>query len=141
MEEKEKFKKPLCIRCETDLILVREEEDINEKEYRCPHCGVIELCYPCTDEDKKNYAWYNDNVDDNLGGCSHGYDGLCPQCGSHIVWGADFMRSEVLGDVENDEDDSLASSVSCPHCGASIDIIEAKPSEYSKYPAYNEKEE
>ena len=40
MEEKEKFKKPLCIRCETDLILAREEEDINEKEYRCPHCGV-----------------------------------------------------------------------------------------------------
>ena len=107
MEEKEKFKKPLCIRCGEELKLLRNDNETNEMEFQCTYCGTIELFYPCADEDKENYAWYNDDVDDNLGGCSHGYDGFCPQCGSHIVWGADFMRSEVLGDVENDEDDGL----------------------------------
>lgn len=140
-----------CMRCSHELKEVDnmdEGYDIEVKEYNCPHCGAIEFCYPCPEEDRENYAFYDENVEDTLGGCSHGYPGLCPICGSHIIWGSDFMRSEVLGDVDESEldeyglpkDDSLATSVSCPHCGASIDIIDAKPSEYHLYPFYSEDE-
>lgn len=152
--------RPICMRCGHELVLVDCDwaEGNGEKEYHCPNCGVIEMFYPCSEEERENYSYYNSEIEDNLGSSSHGYDGYCPQCGSHIVWGADFMRSEVLGDVEGQEyefdekkksehpeyfdnngllkDDSLASNVFCPHCGASIDIIEAKPSEYIKYPFY-----
>lgn len=142
---------PICMRCEHELVVLEErfldaeDKELMERVYQCPHCGALEYFYPCSEEDKENYAYYNEDVEDNLGGCSHGYDGLCPQCGSHIIWGSDFMRSEILGDVEEGEvdeygcldDDSLASSVHCPHCGASIDVIEAKPSERKDYPYYN----
>lgn len=138
-----------CMRCFHELVEVKnteDEYDIEVKEYHCPHCGAIEIYYPCEEEDKKGYAYYNDEIEDSLGGCSHGYPGLCPICGSHIVWGGDFMRSEVLGDVDEDDlgeygipkDDSLATNVMCPHCGGTIDIIDAKPSEYHLYPFYEE---
>lgn len=141
-----------CMRCFHELVEVKNMDDgydIEVAEYNCPHCGAIEICYPCPEEDRKDYAFYDDTVEDTLGGCSHGYPGLCPICGSHIIWGADFMRSEVLGDVDEDEldeyglpkDDSLATSVTCPHCGASIDVIDAKPSEYHLYPFYSENNE
>ena len=58
------------------------------------------------------------------------------------------MRSEVVGDVDEtvvDEyglpvDDALVSNVYCPYCGASIDIIEPKPSDIKKnnYPYWEE---
>lgn len=159
------IEKPTCMRCGHELIVFDSDfaDGIGEKEYHCPHCGVIEMFYPCPEEERESYEYYNSNVEDSLGNTSHGYDGLCPMCGSHIVWGADFMRSEVLGDIDGQEyefeenaktkypeffdengllrDDSLASNVYCPHCGASIDIIEAKPSEYSRFPFYNEETE
>lgn len=139
MRKKESFEKPLCIRCEEPLNLVRKDDDTNEMEFLCPHCGTIELFYPCADEDRKNYAFYNEAVKDTLGSCSHGYDGFCPQCGSHIIWSGDFMRSETLGDVDDEDDDSLSSNVICPHCGASIDVIDVKPSEMKNYPAFADK--
>lgn len=139
--------RPLCMRCDHELIEVDAGltgEELGVREFNCPYCGTIEIFYPCPEEDRENYAYYNDENEDTLGGCDHGYPGLCPQCGSHIIWGSDFMRSEVLGDVDEDDvdeygipnDDALASSVHCPHCGASIDVIDAKPSEYHLYPLY-----
>ena len=138
-----------CMRCFHELVEVEnmyEGYDIEVKEYNCPYCGAIEICYPCPEEDRDDYTYYNNDIEDTLGGSDHGYPGLCPICGSHIVWGSDFMRSEILGDVDEDDldehglpkDDALASSVSCPHCGAGIEIIEAKPSEYHLYPYYKE---
>ena len=98
---------------------------------------------PPSEEDKENYPYYNDELKDGFCDAHHGYDGFCPECGSHIIWSGDFMRSEVWGDVEQldengnpivdeygiDVDDSLVSYVSCPYCGAYIEIVEAKPSE------------
>ena len=145
---KNENEKPLCMRCDHELVEVPNEleDELGVREFNCPYCGAIEIFYPCSEEDRENYSYYNEEVEDTLGGCDHGYPGLCPQCGSHIVWGSDFMRSEVLGDVDEDDvdewgipkDDSLASSVHCPHCGAGIDVIDAKPSEYHLYPFYKE---
>lgn len=139
MEEKEKFKNPLCIRCGEKLKLLSKDNETNEMELQCTYCGTIELFYPCADEDKENYAFYNSDVKDTLGSSSHGYDGFCPQCGNHIIWSGDFMRSEILGDVDDEDDDSLSSNVFCPHCGASIDVIDAKPSDMKNYPAFANK--
>lgn len=131
---------PECMRCDSPLTLIEEIEEIGQKTYLCENCGTIHVYYECPDEDKENHAFYNDDKEDSLGSSSHGYDGLCPNCGSHIIWSSDFMRSEVWGDVDNDDDDSLVSSVYCPHCGGSVDIIECKPSEYHKFPIYKNKE-
>jgi predicted RNA-binding Zn-ribbon protein involved in translation (DUF1610 family) len=142
-------------------------------------------------EEQKYYPAYSDEPDSGPD-VEHGYPGLCPECGHHIIWGADFMRSEVMGDVpltkenqakhdelckkiaeaeeklrcdidkdwretlnsdlermkreridleydgiDNDED-SLAPSVSCPHCGASIQLIYPLTSERKKYDFYKE---
>ena len=130
MEKRKAFEKPLCMRCDAPL----ERFDYIEEEgcmtFKCPNCRTIEIFTPCDRDEEDNYAFFNESVVDDLGNEEHGYHGLCPQCGSHIIWGADFMRSEVLGDVENEDDDSIASSVSCPHCGGNIQIIDPKPSEY-----------
>ena len=149
------FEHPTCMRCEHDLELIQEEEEFGEKIYQCPYCGVIEHFYPCLEEEQENYGFYNDECEDTLGDCSHGYDGFCPQCGSHIVWGGDFMYTDLFP-IDDDEevelneygcpvDDSLVSNVYCPHCGASIDIIEPLPSQRHIYPAFadenNEEEE
>lgn len=146
MKEKEINEKPKCMRCEHELKLVRKDDDTNEMEYQCPYCGTIELYYPCNDEDKERYAFYNNNIKDTLGGVSHGYDGFCPKCGSHIIWSSDFMYTDLFPIDENEEvelneygcpvDDSLVSNVFCPHCGASIDIIEPLPSQRHNFPAF-----
>lgn len=130
-----------CMRCNSRMIDTSNEfqdycDEVHAHFYKCPNCGCIEQAFEPYDEEKENYPYWNENEEDSIPDCSHGYDGFCPICGSHIVWGADFMRSEILCDVENEDDDSLASSVHCPHCGTSIDVIEAKPSEWPKYPYY-----
>ena len=52
------------------------------------------------------------------------------------------LQKEVI-DVEyegiDENEDSLAPSVSCPHCGASIQLVYPMTSEQKKYPFYNEK--
>lgn len=148
----EKIENPICIGCGHELERVPEEdmmsfcgEEHEVHEYRCPHCGVYETAYCPDEEDKDNYPAYNDETED-IGDCDHGYYGFCPECGHHIIWSGDFMRSEVWGDVdgETDEwgcfkDDSLAPNVTCPYCGTSIEVVYPKPSEEKDYPAYNEK--
>jgi predicted RNA-binding Zn-ribbon protein involved in translation (DUF1610 family) len=137
MEKKKAFENPQCMRCDTPLEIIEKDEEFGIIVFKCPYCGVIEYFTPCEEDEKEDYAFYNEEITDNLSLDEHGYHGLCPQCGRHIIWGADFMRSEILCDVYDDDDDSLASSVSCPHCGSRIDIIEAKPSEYKNYPMYS----
>ena len=142
-----------CMRCGALLDKVPEEDYIYPKlgdeyegslsEWRCPECGTYYSVSPVDEEDKENYPYYNPELREGFADAYHGYDGHCPECGSHIIWSGDFMRSEVWGDVEVldengkpvvdengiDIDDSLASYVTCPYCGATIEIVEAKPSE------------
>ena len=129
MKKFEPFINPTCGYCGTPLNIIDEElfDDFEGEEskmiyYECPKCKTMENVYLTAEE-----------FDDEAGECvtehSYGYDFKCPICGSYVIWGADFMRSEVMGDVEDDDDDSLAVSVSCPHCGAQIEIIEPRPSD------------
>ena len=142
-----------CMRCGAELIKVKKEDYVypnldedcqgSVSEWKCPECGTYYSVTPPAEEDKMNYPFYNEELQDGFCDSHHGYDGFCPECGSHIVWSGDFMRSEVWGDTEKldengkpivdeygiDVDDSLVSYVSCPYCGAYIEIVEAKPSE------------
>ena len=171
---------------------IKEEGEFELHLYKCPNCGLTEEVYLPEDEEKPSYPAYN-GEECSVADCEHGYHGLCPECGCHIIWGADFMRSEVWGDIpltpdnekklaalqtkidnikkqietssnQNEKDtfyatlielqkevidveyegideneDSLAPSVSCPHCGASIQLVYPMTSEQKKYPFYTEK--
>ena len=98
-----------CSHCNAELELVESFEFFDE--YECPECGrTIMVAKPETPVE----------------GCPdeyHGYDARCPLCGHYVVWSGDFMRSEVLGDCD-DEHDSLAAEVVCPNCGAEITIVD-----------------
>lgn len=190
----ERIKEPLCMCCDHPLELIEEIRDDDGFEfeihrYKCPNCGLVEESHLPDEEDKQSYPAYN-GEDNGIADCSHGYNGLCPECGHHIVWGADFMRSEVWGDIpmtkENEEkydkllvekknleaemakmpdgvekdkkyvnlneihqklvnleydgidenEDSLAPSVNCPHCGASIQLVYPMTSEQKNYEYY-----
>ena len=142
------------MRCGAPLIKVSDDERMTPpyweeeggepvEEYRCPECLTYHTVTPVDPESKDSYPAYNEELAKDFGDSYHGYDGECPKCGHHIVWGSDFMRSEVWGDTETldeegnpivdeygmDVDDSLVSYVSCPYCGAYIEIVEPKPSE------------
>ena len=146
MEEKK-----LCMRCGAELEPVPKEEWMYPSfeedgyqgsiaEYKCPECKTYYSVSPVDEESKMDYPAYNPELEKNFVDSHHGYDGFCPECGSHIVWSGDFMRSEVWGDVDEEDkdewgcpkDDALASYVSCPYCGAYIEIVEAKPSELAQ---------
>ena len=179
--------------------LVEEEDECYDEDefvmhqYKCPHCGLIEQAVLVEVQEQENYPAYSGG-EDPCGDVSHGYPGLCPECGHHIIWGADFMRSEVWGDVpmtkENqkkydelckkieeaetklradldkdwretlnsdlermkreridleyegidDEEDSLAPSVTCPYCGAAIQLVYPMTSERKKYEFYKDEQ-
>jgi DNA-directed RNA polymerase subunit RPC12/RpoP/ribosomal protein S27AE len=138
--EKTAFENPTCMCCGNDLVLIQEDEDSGKREYKCPYCGTIYLFYPCDEEEQENYAYYNDEIRDNFNDVMFGYKAHCPQCGSYVVLQDSNMRSEVLNDV-NDDDDCYVNYFSCLHCGASIEVIDAKPSEYKDYPAFQKKED
>ena len=150
----EKQEKKYCMRCGAELNEVPKEDyiypDFDQDGYegslmelKCPECGTYYSVSAPAEEDKENYPAYNKELEEKFVDSHHGYDGLCPVCGNHIIWSGDFMRSEVFGDTETfdengnkivdewgcDVDDALASYVSCPYCGAYIEIVEAKPSE------------
>ena len=153
----ENQEKKYCMRCGAELNEVPKEDyiypDIEEDGYsgsvmelKCPECGSYYAVSGPAEEEKENYPAYNKELEENFVDSHHGYDGLCPVCGNHIVWSGDFMRSEVWGDTETldeegnpivdeygcDVDDALASYVSCPYCGAYIEIVDAKPSELAE---------
>ena len=50
-----------CMRCFHELVEIKnteDEYDVEVKEYHCPHCGAIEIYYPCEEEDKKILAFF-----------------------------------------------------------------------------------
>ena len=137
-----------CLRCGHEMNKVKpehfinpymvEEHDGDYSEYACPYCGTYYTVEGISEEEKETVPKYNEELKKDFVDTGHGYDGFCPECGCHIVWSSDFMRSEVIGDVDNDDDDALVSYVYCHYCGSYTEIIEAKPSELKRFPIYNE---
>ena len=146
--------KKYCMRCGAELNEIDKDDYMypafDEDDYsgsimelKCPDCGTYYSVCAVDEESKDNYPAFNKELEEGFVDSHHGYDGLCPVCGHHIIWSGDFMRSEVWGDTETfdengekivdewgcDVDDSLVSYVSCPFCGSYIEIVEAKPSE------------
>jgi predicted RNA-binding Zn-ribbon protein involved in translation (DUF1610 family) len=144
-----------CVRCGHDLELINDEESkypLEEegiKRYMCPYCGVIYDVQIPEDEEKEDYHYYNDKVECTISDENHGYEGKCPECGHYVIILNNFMRSEVWGDVDEDEqdengllvDDTIVDILQCPNCGASITAIPPKPSEEKDYPYFQEEEE
>ncbi len=142
---------PRCMRCGAPLVKVSDDERMTPpyweeesgepvEEYRCPECLTYHTVTPVDPESKDAYPAYNKEAAENFVDSYHGYDGECPKCGSHIVWSSDFMRSEVWGDVEDDED-TLVSYVSCPYCGAYIELVEATDKEREEAQKAKEKQD
>lgn len=135
-----------CLRCDYEDLEECESYEDNVKEYHCPHCGTHYIVGLVEESEKESYPAYNDELKKDFIDERHGYNGLCTECGRHIVWSSDFMRSETVGDVDIDDvdenglpvDDALVSFVICPYCGCYTEIIEPKPSETGDYPYWDE---
>lgn len=55
-------------------------------------------------------------------------------CGGTLVWGNDFMRSDLEPDIESEEDDSLVRELTCSGCNSAFTVYEPSPNEMKKYP-------
>jgi ribosomal protein S27AE len=137
--EKTAFENPTCMCCGNGLVLMQEDEDSGKRLYKCSHCGAIYLFYPCDKEEQESYGYYNVEIGNELIEKTDGFGLYCPQCGTNTVWQDSFMRSDIQDGVA--DDDSIVSIVSCPYCGASVEIIEPKLTEYKDYLAFQEKED
>ena len=140
-----------CAACDHELEVMTEyqwDEEDNMKTYICPHCGRIYDVELTVDEDKQYYHHYNDDVNCTISDENHGYEFKCTECGHYVIITNNFMRSEVYGDVDEEEtdengllmDDAIVDILHCPNCGASITVVPPKPSEEKNYPAYNNNE-
>ena len=136
-----------CYQCETELELLPEDYDGESQELKrfvCPHCGVIYDTFIPESEERQDYHYFNNEVECPISDENHGYEGKCPNCDHYVVAMNNFMRSEVYGDVdENDvdelglyKDDVIVDIVFCPNCGADITVVPPKPSEQKDYPFY-----
>ena len=135
-----------CLRCGEELIGEDVLFDDESKYYHCPNCGTQYVVNEVNENEKMCYPKYNKKLLKDFIDEYHGYEGLCTECGKHIVWSSDFMRSEIIGDIDMEDvdeygiptDDSLVSFVTCPYCGVYIEIIEPKPSEIKNYPYWKD---
>lgn len=137
-----------CLRCNYEMNKVKpehfinpymiEEHDGDYSEYACPHCGTYYTVEGISEEEKNTVPKYNEEFRKDFMDVSHGCEGFCPECGSHVIFSSENMRSKVIGDVEKKDDDALVSYVYCPYCGAFTEIIEPKPSELVRFPIYRD---
>ena len=158
---KEGIEPPKCVRC-GGVLKPNPEIDSDEKEgtyeFICPECGALHSLLIPEEDDREAYPYWNgDKSPDN--GHGYGYDAICPFCvdenGEHshwLVWGADFCKSEVYGLPEGaessdgcypDDDDyeSLATSLTCPHCGSMLTVGDCIPKDYDKYPFWRKQKQ
>ena len=131
-----------CIRC-GEVLETRYEDDELYPDMICPKCGHVHLFQIPDEEYRNEYHYFNEEVE-GVKDEFHGYYGKCPICGNHLIISNNFMRSEVLGDVEGPEDenglledDTMTEEVMCPNCGTSVSLIPPKPSEYNNFPLYS----
>ena len=127
MEINEKsFENAVCSRCGEPLKLEEFEyfdgEIGAEAHFKCEKCELEEHFYECDEDSKEDYDYWSDT--DSVGGGYHGYDAVCPLCGSNGVWQCDFMLSDYYGEEEIPEDkDKIVAEILCPHCGSNYSLI------------------
>lgn len=120
-----------------------EEGESYVKEVRCPNCGTLYQHYITEDN--------NADAEDDYISCGDQGFGKCVHCGGTVVWSGDFMRSDYFDDPSDDgehldeDDDSIVRSLTCGHCGCSIEAWEPTPNEmksgeYPYWDGYNEGE-
>lgn len=141
-----------CIRCDHELELLTGDEydEIYDEEgvkyYVCPYCGArYDISIP-DDDEKENYHLYNEEIECTVSDENHGYEGRCLECGHYLIIMNNFMRSEVYGDVDEEDvdengiakDDTIVDILYCPNCGANITATPPKPSEEMNYDWYKE---
>lgn len=54
---------------------------------------------------------------------------LCPICGGSLIWGADFMASEVFCITYENDDEAISSNYRCSRCGRLLEITDPEKSE------------
>lgn len=67
----------------------------------------------------------------------------CFLCGHEVIWGADFMGSEMGYVDENapEEEDFVVGTYHCPHCLAEYAVKSVSEKDYDKYPFNRERME
>lgn len=98
--------------------------DMN-REITCQNCGCHVI------------AWHYAGCEDEEqfpGPVSEQGFGHCFMCGGTLVWGNDFMRSDLEPDIESEEDDSLVRELTCSGCNSAFTVYEPSPNEMKKYP-------
>ena len=114
-----------CVRCETDVDLDYGYDA--EYEGVCNYCGLTYLLTLPSDEEKQYYHFYNKNgVEAGIWTEPHGGSIKCPVCEGYATITGNFNRNEILGDVENEEEDSMTEEYDCQNCGMHLSIIGCK---------------
>lgn len=126
----------ICSVCGKSLTLEYIDEDESNmiegegklKHYVCGHCGTMYDVEAFEEDNDVKNEW-------------HGYDGKRTECGHYLIISNNFMRSEVVGDVDEEDvdeygfanDDVICDTCFCPHCGSYLTLIPVKPSEKTKF--------
>lgn len=147
---------PKCIRCNHELELLSSDDEMYDlveegeaKCYVCPYCGArYDVGIP-DDDEKERYHYYNKDAECTISNENHGYEGKCLECGHYLIIMNNFMRSEVYGDVDEEDldenglpkDDTIVDILYCPNCGSDITAVPPKPSEENSYQYYKDVEE
>lgn len=97
------------------------EVDLN-REIICDNCGCHLIAWHYAGAEEEAYGPVADQ------GFGH-----CFMCGSALVWGNDFMRSDLDPDITNEDDDAILRECSCPGCGAVYSIYEPTVNEMKMF--------
>ena len=98
-----------------------DEEGTVVKEIKCTHCGALYQYYITEDNKADAEEDYVTCGDQGFGECAH--------CGGTVIWGGDFMRSDfdndpLTGETLCEDDDAIVRSLTCGHCGCSMEVWE-----------------
>lgn len=63
----------------------------------------------------------------------------CFRCKHELIWGNDFMQSDLEGEELKENEDSLVSFYTCPYCGMSYMITDTAPEDQKDFPYFKKK--
>lgn len=137
-----------CNRCLHELVL----EEVFDGDYEvgptyyfvCPNCGARFECTEVTEDEKKDYEFYNGGNEDISGRLQEIdiMNGHCINCGSKVSMCNNFMLSDYDDTITDDDDDKMNFVLNqCPYCGMQEVRWDTAENEKKYYPYWNEDEE